>query len=223
MKNKKPKKIDNFKTNIIHIHSTYVRIAIAIAHTYINHLAVSAWSACVVSSRWWCIFSLPTPHIQPLSSSHHTDSFATINATNHINHNNNHNKSSPSLDSCIEFSKKSSSKGPSSLGSACDSIGFDSMSYQTKSRGSLSTRSSSSGDLGPPEYDLGPHRELPVDVPDNFVEMAKAPPRYPPPKLHMVKEIVKSKESLSSNGSLEKELIQSQLPSPKPPNRHNEV
>lgn len=160
---------------------------------------------------------------QPLSSSHHTESFATINATNHINHNNNHNKSSPSLDSCIEFSKKTSSKGPSSLGSACDSIGFDSMSYQTKSRGSLSTRSSSSGDLGPPEYDLGPHRELPVDVPDNFVEMAKAPPRYPPPKLHMVKEIVKSKESLSSNGSIEKEIIQSQLPSPKTPNRYNEV
>lgn len=159
---------------------------------------------------------------QPLSS-HHTDSFATINATNHINHNNNHNKSSPSLDSCIEFGKKSSSKGPSSLGSACDSIGFDSMSYQTKSRGSLSTRSSSSGDLGPPEYDLGPHRELPVDVPDNFVEMAKAPPRYPPPKLHMVKEIVKSKESLSSNGSIEKESIQTQLPSPKTPNRYNEV
>lgn len=162
-------------------------------------------------------------YLQPLSSSHHTDSFATINATNHINHNNNHNKSSPSLDSCIEFSKKSSSKGPSSLGSACDSIGFDSMSYQTKSRGSLSTRSSSSGDLGPPEYDLGPHRELPVDVPDNFVEMAKAPPRYPPPKLHMVKEIVKSKESLSSNGSIEKELIQSQLSSPKASNRNNEV
>lgn len=163
------------------------------------------------------MFPIFVTSTQPLSSSHHTESF------NHINHNNNHNKSSPSLDSCIEFSKKSSSKGPSSLGSACDSIGFDSMSYQTKSRGSLSTRSSSSGDLGPPEYDLGPHRELPVDVPDNFVEMAKAPPRYPPPKLHMVKEIVKSKESLSSNGSIEKELIQSQLPSPKTPNRYNEV
>lgn len=127
-------------------------------------------------------------------------------------------KGSPSIDSCTEFSKKSSSKGPSSLGSTCESIGFDSMSYRTKSRGSLSTRSSSSGDLGPPEYDLGPHRELPVDVPDNFVAVAKAPPRYPPPKIHNAKEMVKSKESLSSNGSIEK-----QLPQPQAPVRNNEV
>lgn len=127
-------------------------------------------------------------------------------------------KGSPSIDSCTEFSKKSSSKGPSSLGSTCESIGFDSMSYRTKSRGSLSTRSSSSGDLGPPEYDLGPHRELPVDVPENFVAVAKAPPRYPPPKTHNTKEMVKSKESLSSNGSIEK-----QLPQPQAPVRNNEV
>lgn len=126
-------------------------------------------------------------------------------------------KGSPSIDSCIEFNKKTSSKGPSSLGSTCESIGFDSMSYRTKSRGSLSTRSSSSGDLGPPEYDLGPHRELPVDVPDNFVEVAKAPPRYPPPKPHK-KEMIKSKESLSSNGSIEK-----QMPQPQAPARNNEV
>lgn len=123
----------------------------------------------------------------------------------HMNHNNIHNKQSPSLDS-IAFGKKSSLKGPSSLGSTCDSIGFDSMSYQTKSRGSLSTRSSSSGELGPPEYDLGPHQERPIDVPDNFVEMAKAPPRYPPPKLQSVKEVVKSKESLTSNGSIDKDF-----------------
>lgn len=154
--------------------------------------------------------------LQPL------DSFGHPITNNHHHHHNNHSatsKGSPSIDSCIDFSKKSSiGKGPSSLGSTCESIGFDSMSYRTKSRGSLSTRSSSSGDLGPPEYDLGPHRELPVDVPDNFVECAKAAPRYPPPKPNMAKEMVKSKESLSSNGSMEK-----QLPQPQAPVRNHEV
>lgn len=142
------------------------------------------------------------------------DSFGHHITTNH------HNKGSPSLDSgSNEFSKKSSLKGLPSLGSTCESIGFDSMSYRTKSRGSLSTRSSSSGDIGPPEYDLGPHRELPVDVPENFVEVAKAPPRYPPPKPpQVVKETIKSKESLSSNGSIEK-----QLPQPQAPVRNTEV
>lgn len=111
--------------------------------------------------------------------------------------NNNHTKSSSSFDSCIEFSKKSSSKSPSSLGSVCESIGFDSMSYRTKSRGSLSSRSSSSGgDIGPPEYDLGPHREMAVDVPDNFVAVAKVPPRYPNKNA-----LQKSKESLISTNS----------------------
>lgn len=173
------------------------------------------------------------------SFGHSNNNNAIINNVNNSNNNSNnssHIKNSPSLDSCMDFSKKSSSKGPSSLGSACESIGFESMSYHTKSRGSLSTRSSSSGDLGPPEYDLGPHRELPVDVPENFVEMTKSPPRYPPPKLHNVKELVKSKESISSNGSIEKELKSSTLllpsssPSSSPPlpsiqtsNRNNEV
>ncbi|XP_075154572.1 MAGUK p55 family member stardust isoform X2 [Haematobia irritans] len=52
----------------------------------------------------------------------------------------------------------------------------------------------SSGSTPPPEYELKElssknmilphvvkHRELPVDVPDSFIEMVKAPPRYPPP------------------------------------------
>lgn len=130
-----------------------------------------------------------------------------------------HYKNSPSLDSSNEFIKKSSSiKGPSSLGSTCESIGFDSMSYRTKSRGSLSTRSSSSGEIGPPEYDLGPHRELPVDVPDSFVEIIKGPPIYPPPKPQIVKEVVKQKESNSSLESIELK----QRPQPQAPTR-NEV
>lgn len=131
-----------------------------------------------------------------------------------------HYKNSPSLDSSNEFIKKSSSiKGPSSLGSTCESIGFDSMSYRTKSRGSLSTRSSSSsGEIGPPEYDLGPHRELPVDVPDSFVEIIKGPPIYPPPKPQIVKEMIKKKGSNSSQESIELK----QRPQPQAPTR-NEV
>ncbi|XP_064555602.1 uncharacterized protein sdt isoform X2 [Drosophila montana] len=39
------------------------------------------------------------------------------------------------------------------------------------------------------------HRELPVDVPDSFIEMVKAPPRYPPPA-HL-----SSRGSLLSNAS----------------------
>lgn len=160
-------------------------------------------------------------------------------------HHQSHHKSSPSLDSSNEFSKKSPSKAPSSLGSACESIGFDSMSYRTKSRGSVSTRSSSSGDLGPPEYDLGPHRELPVDVPDTFVEMKKAPPRYPPPKPQVIKELhkapmaapssrdvnvmattVSSFTPLNGNGYLGMAVIiddSKQLPQPQAPVRNNEV
>lgn len=129
-----------------------------------------------------------------------------------------HHKSTPSIDSTNEFSKKSSSKGPSSLGSTCESIGFDSISYHTKSRGSLSSRSSSSGgDIGPPEYDIGPHRELPVDVPDSFVEIKKAPPRYPPPKPPVVKNLIKTNDV--ANGS----LLEKQLPQPQAPLRNNEV
>lgn len=180
--------------------------------------------------------------LQPLDSFGH--------AHNHLHHTINHHpssqlslrhKSSPSLDdssSTADFCKKSAgSKPPSSLGSTCESIGFDSMSYRTKSRGSLSTRSSSSGDLGPPEYDLGPHRELPVDVPDSFVEIKKAPPRYPPPKPpQIVKEMVKSKSSASSHdssiasSSLDplsiqdvSQLLPQMLPEPQAPIRNNEV
>jgi hypothetical protein len=110
-------------------------------------------------------------------------------------------------------------KAPSSLGSVSDTnvvMAFDSISYTTKSRGSLSTRSSSSGDLGPPEYDLGPHRELPVDVPDSFVEVVKAPPRYPPPPpkggKSGGKQTVSAKESSSSQDSIEMKRPQPQTP-----------
>lgn len=176
-------------------------------------------------------------HGPPLSHTTHHAAVAGAAQQQH-NHHQPHHKSSPSLDSSNEFSKKSPSKAPSSLGSACESIGFDSMSYRTKSRGSVSTRSSSSGDLGPPEYDLGPHRELPVDVPDTFVEMKKAPPRYPPPKPHVIKELhkapmvalssrdatVTSFTPLNGNGYLGMAvIIDEHLPQPQAPVRNNEV
>lgn len=157
---------------------------------------------------------------------------------NNINNHNHHSSLHKSLPSSLDDNntdlckKSSASKAPSSLGSTCDSIGFDSMSYRTKSRGSLSTRSSSSGDLGPPEYDLGPHRELPVDVPDSFVEIKKAPPRYPPPKPpQIVKEVVKNKSSVSSHEStvlssldlLIHDVSAPQMPQAQAPIRNNEV
>lgn len=168
------------------------------------------------------------------NSTHVNNNHAIINTNIHQN-NNHHMKNSSSFDNCNEFNnKKSSSKCPSSLGSVCESIGFDSMSYRTKSRGSLSTRSSSSGgELGPPEYDLGPHREMAVDVPDNFVGQTKLPPRYPKTTSNPLQ---KSKESLTSTNSTstttEKDAIitsttNSQtinnITTPQTPNRNSEV
>ncbi|XP_073828338.1 uncharacterized protein [Musca autumnalis] len=60
---------------------------------------------------------------------------------------------------------------------------------------SLPSITTSSGSTPPPEYELKElpssksaivpnvikHRELPVDVPDSFIEMVKTTPRYPPP------------------------------------------
>lgn len=173
---------------------------------------------------------LQPPSFNP---THVNNNHAIINTNLHSN-NNHHMKNSSSFDSCNEFNKKSTSKCPSSLGSVCESIGFDSMSYRTKSRGSLSTRSSSSGgDIGPPEYDLGPHREMAVDVPENFVGVTKMPPRYPKTTPNPLQ---KSKESLSSTNSTstttEKDAIitsttNSQtinnITTPQTPNRNSEV
>ncbi|XP_058061861.1 uncharacterized protein LOC131212130 [Anopheles bellator] len=142
-----------------------------------------------------------------------------------------------SLDSSQEYVKKGgSSKGPSSLGSVTSEFepsgmmngsggggGYGNVRKQTDrdhhrggslstTRSASSSSSSSSGDLGPPEYDLGPHRELPVDVPDSFVEIIKAPPRYPPPKPLIIKDVIKKKESCSSNESIAKPKPQSQSP-----------
>lgn len=172
---------------------------------------------------------------------------AIINTNLHSNNNHHMKNSTSSFDSCNEFNNKkstSSVKCPSSMGSVCESIGFDSMSYRTKSRGSLSTRSSSSGgEIGPPEYDLGPHREMAVDVPDNFVGVTKMPPRYPKStggsgsSGTTANALQKSKESLTSTNSTstatEKDAIipssttNSQtinnITTPQTPNRNSEV
>lgn len=180
------------------------------------------------------------------TNTHVNNNHAIINTNLHHSNNNHHMKNSTSsFDSCnIEFNNKKSSsvKCPSSMGSVCESIGFDSMSYRTKSRGSLSTRSSSSGgELGPPEYDLGPHREMAVDVPDNFVGVTKMPPRYPKSiggsgSSGTANALQKSKESLTSTNSTsttnEKDAIipsatNSQtinnISTPQTPNRNSEV
>ncbi|XP_053670270.1 uncharacterized protein LOC128720617 [Anopheles nili] len=131
-----------------------------------------------------------------------------------------------SLDSSQEYVKKGgSSKGPSSLGSVTSEFepslnGFGQLRKgpggDPRLQSSLSTNRStsptSSGDLGPPEYDIGPHRELPVDVPDSFVETVKAPPRYPPPKAKPFKDGIRKKDSGSSNESIDKRKAQSQSP-----------
>ncbi|XP_035896121.1 uncharacterized protein LOC118505024 isoform X2 [Anopheles stephensi] len=148
-----------------------------------------------------------------------------------------------SLDSSQEYVKKGgvggggSSKGPSSLGSVTSEFETSLNGYGgplgkhiatatnttintaggVDLRGSLSTNRStspsSSGDLGPPEYDdVGPHRELPVDVPDSFVEIVKGPPRYPPPKPLIIKDAIRKKESCSSSESIDKPKPQSQSP-----------
>lgn len=145
----------------------------------------------------------PPPYSHVNSPNNNTTNNHALIKTNHHTNNNFHTKNSPSFDSCTELNKKPSSKCPSSLGSVCESIGFDSMSYRTKSRGSLSTRSSSSGDeLGPPEYDLGPHDERAIDVPANFVAVTKMPPRYPKSATNTLQ---KSKESLASSNTNDKD------------------
>ncbi|XP_053659329.1 uncharacterized protein LOC128708378 [Anopheles marshallii] len=131
-----------------------------------------------------------------------------------------------SLDSSQEYVKKGgSSKGPSSLGSVTSEYepslnnGYGAL-LTTGAGGDLrdslstnrSTSPSSSGDLGPPVYDVGPHRELPVDVPDSFVEIVKGPPRYPPPKPLLIKDAIRKKESCSSSESIDKPIPQSQSP-----------
>ncbi|KAL5275154.1 MPP5 family protein [Megaselia abdita] len=84
------------------------------------------------------------------------------------------------------FCNELSSFDDSSKHDSFDSITFrNNMNSQVIHSGSMSTRSSHSDEL--PDYELKKikiymkHREMPVDVPESFVEIIKVPPRYPPP------------------------------------------
>ncbi|CAH2041732.1 unnamed protein product, partial [Iphiclides podalirius] len=48
--------------------------------------------------------------------------------------------------------------------------------------------------------DTGPHREMPVDVPENFIARNKTPPRYPPPRPPQVRTRARDDEPLLSSG-----------------------
>ncbi|XP_052742026.1 protein PALS1 isoform X1 [Bicyclus anynana] len=48
--------------------------------------------------------------------------------------------------------------------------------------------------------DTGPHREMPVDVPDSFIARNKTPPRYPPPRPPQVRPRTRDEEPLLSSG-----------------------
>ncbi|CAG5043427.1 unnamed protein product [Parnassius apollo] len=48
--------------------------------------------------------------------------------------------------------------------------------------------------------DTGPHREMPVDVPENFIARNKTPPRYPPPRPPQVRLRTRDDEPLLSSG-----------------------
>lgn len=135
---------------------------------------------------------------------HIHNNFSTLLASNNINHVNNNN-SNEFINETKSNTNLSSNKGSSPfLDSSllCDrdesSISiknYDSISFKTKSRGSNSTRcSTSSGEIGPPEYELtslplplSPSstsnlRELAIDVPDSFSANKNAPPCYSSPQ-----------------------------------------
>ncbi|XP_017064367.1 uncharacterized protein LOC108103420 isoform X2 [Drosophila eugracilis] len=111
------------------------------------------------------------------------------------------------------------SSNSNSLNSSNSSMHTSSSGHSSNIASATSTSSSTVPDdlsLAPPGYEvsqqqqqhhhqvdpvtmllppMAKHRELPVDVPDSFIEMVKTPPRYPPPA-HL-----SSRGSLLSNGS----------------------
>ncbi|XP_059224265.1 uncharacterized protein LOC106087029 isoform X2 [Stomoxys calcitrans] len=114
-------------------------------------------------------------------------------------HNSNSNSSSSSCSNPKQKVVSMNGNGVASLLSNAASIingGGNSSSGGGNNSGSGESLPSitSTGSTPPPEYELKElssknsilppvikHRELPVDVPDSFIEMVKTPPRYPPP------------------------------------------
>lgn len=135
---------------------------------------------------------------------------------------------------------------PSTDGSQLDSLSFSnnsslmiksSLDMISNHHGSLSTNTSRSSssycDDDIINCDYGPHRELPVDVPDSFIEIIKVPPRYPPPPsllsslqsqshhigMIQTKPLIVDEVIKSLNGSRSKK----QMPEPQTPIIKNEV
>ncbi|KAI8120572.1 MAGUK p55 subfamily member 5 [Lucilia cuprina] len=106
------------------------------------------------------------------------ESYDSISYRQLTNNNNNHlnNKASPPQHTNnTTTNTTSSSTSSSSLHNK--SNGLSSEFYSSTTEYELKEFSSKSSILPP----LIKHRELPVDVPDSFIEIVKTPPRYPPP------------------------------------------
>ncbi|XP_037812181.1 uncharacterized protein LOC119603950 isoform X1 [Lucilia sericata] len=122
------------------------------------------------------------------------ESYDSISYRQLTNNNNNHlnNKASPPNNQHTTTSSSSTSSLHNNKSNGLSAEVLNGC-LNTGSGDSLTSITSSSS-TPPPEYELKEfsskssilpplikHRELPVDVPDSFIEIVKTPPRYPPP------------------------------------------
>ncbi|XP_028896296.2 mucin-19 isoform X1 [Zeugodacus cucurbitae] len=131
------------------------------------------------------------------------------NNINSLNNNNINNKHYNNTSNSSNSSTPTKRGGGGITGGAGDSTGSNGSSPGVNEAPLIEGLSG-----GPPEYELlplsmckqvaaslldppsGKHRELPVDVPDSFIEIVKTPPRYPPPP-----HLSSLSSQLSSNSS----------------------
>lgn len=117
-------------------------------------------------------------------------SYRQLNNNNNNNHLNN--KSSSHLNS--NSNNSSSASSSSHTQNFPKSAELMNNCHTANGSGDSLTSMTSTTSTPPPEYELKEfssknpilpplikHRELPVDVPDSFIEIVKTPPRYPPP------------------------------------------
>ncbi|KNC21601.1 hypothetical protein FF38_05527 [Lucilia cuprina] len=126
------------------------------------------------------------------------ESYDSISYRQLTNNNNNHlnNKASPPQHTNnTTTNTTSSSTSSSSLHNKSNGLSSEVLNgCLNNGSGDSLTSITSSSSTPPPEYELKEfsskssilpplikHRELPVDVPDSFIEIVKTPPRYPPP------------------------------------------
>uniref|UniRef100_A0A1I8NA39 Guanylate kinase n=1 Tax=Musca domestica TaxID=7370 RepID=A0A1I8NA39_MUSDO len=123
-----------------------------------------------------------------------SESFDSISYRQLQNNNNNNNELNGKDPNSHSNSNSSSSTSSSSHAlKAANGNLLNNAAMILSGGGDSLTSITSSGSTPPPEYELKElasknllptpikHRELPVDVPDSFIEMVKTPPRYPPP------------------------------------------